>query len=169
MMNTALVHRISKIILSMSISLFFLLIGIDNLLNFNANYKFVQHVLAMNSVQPWFDASTLEYRTVTNPTIQLISYTSIIFAELLAGIFGLIGSIVMAKNINHIGFSQGQACFLFGGSVAIALWHLGFAVIGGEWLSMGENQWNGQMKAYTFATFILVSMIYVLIPTPEEK
>ncbi|CAM3156065.1 DUF2165 family protein [Moritella viscosa] len=169
MMNLALVHRITKIILSISISLFFLFVGIDNLLNFNANYQFVQHVLAMNSMQLWFDASTLEYRTVTNPTIQLISYTIIIFAELLAGIFGLIGSIIMVKNINKADFSQGQACFLFGGSVAIALWYLGFAVIDGEWFSMWANQWNGQMKAYTFATSILVSMIYVLIPTPEEK
>jgi len=169
MMNLALVHRITKIILSISISLFFLFVGIDNLLNFNANYQFVQHVLAMNSMQLWFDASTLEYRTVTNPTIQLISYTIIIFAELLAGIFGLIGSIIMVKNINKADFSQGQAYFLFGGSVAIALWYLGFAVIDGEWFSMWANQWNGQMKAYTFATSILVSMIYVLIPTPEEK
>ena len=67
MMNLALVHRITKIILSISISLFFLFVGIDNLLNFNANYQFVQHVLAMNSMQLWFDASTLEYRTVQTP------------------------------------------------------------------------------------------------------
>ncbi|QUM90477.1 DUF2165 domain-containing protein [Moritella sp. 36] len=166
MMNLALVHRISKVIISMSISLLCLLVGIDNMLDFNANYQFVQHALMMDSM---FDANAVEYRTVTNPTFHLISYVVIIIAELLAGIFGLIGGIVMAKNINKAEFSQGQACFLFGGSVAIALWYLGFAVNGGEWFSTWANQWNGQIKAYTFATFILVSMIYVLIPTPEEK
>ncbi|QUM81976.1 DUF2165 domain-containing protein [Moritella sp. 5] len=166
MMNFALIHRMSKVVLSMSISLLCLLVGIANILNFNANYQFVQHALTINSM---FDANAIEYRTVTNPTFHLISYVVIIIAELLAGTFGLIGGIVMAKNINKAGFSQGQIFFLFGGTVATALWYLGFAVNGGEWFSMWANQWNGQIKAYTFATFILVSMIYVLIPTPEEK
>ncbi|QUM78489.1 DUF2165 domain-containing protein [Moritella sp. 24] len=168
-MNLTLSHRISKVTLSTSISIFCLLVGSDNLINFNANYQFVQHVLSMDAMEPWFDASAFEYRVITNPTFHLISYYVIIFAELLAGTLGLIGSVLMAKHINNPRFSQGQAFFLLGGTVAISLWYLGFAVIGGEWFSMWANQWNGQMKAYTFATFILISMIYVLVPTPEEK
>lgn len=169
MLSLALSHRISKVTLTISISFFCLLVGIDNLFNFNANYQFVQHVLSMSTMQPWFDATAVEYRAITNPTIHLISYLMIIFAELLAGTLGLIGSILMMKNINNALFSQGQALFLLGGAVAIAIWYLGFAVIGGEWFSMWANQTNGQMKAYAFATFILVAMIYVLVPTPEEK
>jgi len=150
----------------MSIRLLCFLVAIANILNFNANYQFVQHTLTMNSM---FNASAVEYRTIINPTSHLISYVVIIIAELLAGTFGLIGGIIMAKNINKEDFSQGQVFFLFGGTIATALWYLGFAVNGGEWFSMWANQWNGQIKAYTFATFILVSMIYVLIPTPEKK
>jgi len=168
-MNIILSHRISKVALSFSISLFCLLVGIDNIVNFNANYQFVQHVLSMDAIQPWFDASAFEYRAITTPTFHLISYIIIIIVEILAGTLGLIGSVVMAKNIKKTRFNQGQALFLLGGTIAIMLWYLGFAVIGGEWFSMWANKWNGQMKAYTFSTFILISMIYVIIPTPKEE
>ncbi len=55
----------------------------------------------------------------------------------------------------------GKPFYTLGCLVAVLVWYLGFAVIGGEYFAMWASQWNGQMKSYAFVGFILLSLVYV--------
>jgi len=50
-----------------------------------------------------------------------------------------------------------------GSLIAIIIWYLGFAIIGGEYFSMWANKYNGQDKAYMFVSIILLSTIVVIL------
>jgi len=71
---------------------------------------------------------------------------------------------LMFTSINKPRFVKGQVTYMVGATFAILLWYLGFAVVGGEYFAMWANKMNGQNKAYTFATFILITAIYVALP-----
>ena len=164
------VVRLSKGLIALSIGIFCLLVSTGNMLDFQSNYQFVKHVLAMDALEPWFKGGeALKWRAITSPTLQLIGYWIIILGELLAGIFATWGAINMLRRAKTGGtmFQKGKSFFLIGGTIAILVWYFGFAVVGGEWFAMWASQWNGQMKAYAFATFILLSIVYMLVPEPS--
>ncbi len=170
-MSISRLHRLSKALIGGSIAVFCLLVGYNNIIDFNTNFHFVQHVLSMDAMQPWFDGKALLKRAITSYEIQFFLYCLIIISEICSGLFLVIGAAFMLKGsgtgYSTGGFSRGQALFLIGGTLAILTWYFGFAVIGAEWFQMWASTWNGQMKAYTFASFILITMIYTIIPSPQ--
>ncbi|MDA9558316.1 DUF2165 domain-containing protein [Vibrio sp.] len=161
-------HRISKIILALSVGIFCILVGYNNIIDYETNFTFVKHVLAMDDMQPWFDGQAVGGRAIENPTLHHIGYSFIIAGELAAGFLCLAGTAFMIKGFKSTQFESGQAFYLLGCSIAVLVWYLGFAVIGAEYFSMWASKWNGQMKAYTFVTFIVISMIYIIIDTPKS-
>ena len=44
-------HEISKGIIGLCVGIFCALVGYNNIVDFNSNYQFVQHVLAMDSLE----------------------------------------------------------------------------------------------------------------------
>lgn len=167
-MKLSLVLDLSKAAVAMYVSLFCLLVGYNNIVDYNTNYQFVEHVLAMDQMKPFFNGDSLYGRAVTSPTLHTFFYAVIIAMELLAGLLCFIGALIMFVRRGHTEFSKGQAFYVGGVTIALGLWYFGFAVIGAEWFSMWANTWNGQMKAYTFAIFILLTLIYVLMPRPDR-
>lgn len=139
--------------------------GFDNIIDFNTNYQFVASVLSMDSMEPFFSGNAaIDARAIDNPTIYLFGYWFIIIGELITGLVCLTGSIYMFVSIKKARFVNGQVIYLVGATFAVLLWYFGFGVIGGEYFSMWANKMNGQMKAYTFAMFILITAIYVCMP-----
>lgn len=163
-----LTHRYSqqlfKSLLALSIAFFGLLVASGNILDYGSNWQFVQHVLSMDSMAPWFNGQALQGRAITSVTLQKAAYALIILGEF---IFGLIcawgGGLMLYATFTtrQERFTRGKAVFTLGCIPALLVWYTGFAVIGGEYFSMWANQWNGQMKAYTFIGFILVSLMYI--------
>ena len=146
------------------VSWFCLLVGFNNIVDYETNKQFVEHVLAMDTMKPYFKGDELKERAITDPAFVTTSYWLIILGELSAGLFGLYGGLVMLAQHENKKFEHGQSLYVVGGTLALTIWYLGFAVIGAEWFQMWANEWDGQMKAYTFALFILVSMVYVVMP-----
>ncbi|MCL9782242.1 DUF2165 domain-containing protein [Vibrio sp. S4M6] len=162
MLNMTMATRLSKGMLASAVGIMCLLVSIDNMIDFNSNYQFVQHVLSMDTMKPFFHGGPLLERAITNPTYHLIGYWMIIIGEGLSGLLALAGGLCMLLGIsNGERFLKGKVLYILGGTIALMVWYFGFAVIGGEWFSMWANKWNGQSKAYTFAIFILISMAYV--------
>lgn len=163
--NVISVQQLSKAAVAFSVGFFCLLVGYDNIIDFNTNYEFVNAVLSMDQMEPFFSGSkVILARAITNPEIHLIAYWLIIIGELTTGGVCMVGALLMFTSINKPRFVKGQVFYMVGATFAVLLWYLGFAVIGGEYFAMWANKMNGQNKAYTFATFILITAIYVALP-----
>ncbi|RLV57868.1 DUF2165 domain-containing protein [Parashewanella curva] len=169
-MDAGWIHRFSKLLLAFFLGIFCLIVGYNNIVDFNTNYQFVIHVLSMDSMQPWFLGTQLFDRAVTKPSLLLTAYWFIIALEIIAGLVISFGAFFMFKGARYdnASFSKGQGIFLAGATIALFIWYFSFAVVGSEWFQMWASTENAQMKAYTFSEFILLVMIYVIIPSPRE-
>lgn len=154
-----------KAILALSIGLFGLIVGYTNIVDYDSNWQFVSHVLAMDSFESFFDSTSIQDRAITNESVQRAFYTMIIAGELVTGALFAIGGALLAMSAVRGGDATvGKIAVVGGAVVAILIWYTGFAVIGSEWFAMWASTWDGQMKAYTFAGFILLAVLYITQP-----
>src|SRR4051794_19393953 len=70
--------RIAKVIMVGCLAIFASLVTFDNLVDYNANFVFVQHVLSMDTI---FPGNALSYRRVTSPALWEAAYAVIILGE----------------------------------------------------------------------------------------
>lgn len=160
------VELVLKAVLALSMGAFALLAGYSNILDPNVNGQFVQHVLSMDTFESWFDPTAFQDRAITSQAAQTVFYFLIVVGELAAGLlFSIGGVMILSAALFGNSPSFGKAFVVTGAIAAILVWYTGFAVIGAEWFMMWASQWNGQDKAYTFAIFILLSVLYI---TREE-
>ena len=66
-----LAARIVKIVMVASLALFAFLVTFGNVTDYDANYRFVRHVLSMDTIYP---DNPLSYRAITNPTLWRLAY-----------------------------------------------------------------------------------------------
>ncbi len=85
-----LITRYTKIVMSLVLALFCLLVAFDNITDYGTNYLFVQHVMSMDTT---FPGNALMYRSITNPVLWQIAYAMIIAAEGITGLLFLVGAI----------------------------------------------------------------------------
>ena len=161
-------HKISKGLVSLMVGLFCLLVGYNNIVDYDTNHQFVQHVLNMDAMESWFQGEQLKGRAIKNDTLVKIGYWIIIAGEFVAGFFCVLGAFIMLKNIQQDRFEHGQSWYLIGGTIAALVWYFGFCVIGAEWFQMWASKWNGQDAAYSFVSFIMMTMVYIVMPSPKE-
>lgn len=163
-LNLCNVQCLLKSLLALSIGLFGVLAASGNMLDYAMNWQFVQHVLSMDTMEPWFKGDAYKNRAITDQNLQQAIYVLIITGEAIFGVLCSIGGLQMMWGVVtgrlHI-FVRGKLWFTLGCIPAVLVWYTGFAVIGGEYFAMWANQWNAQMKAYTFAAFILLSLFYI--------
>src|ERR1700733_11690443 len=74
-----MITRAAKILLLAGIALFYTLVVFNNLTDFDSNYQFVHHVLAMDST---FPGNHGMWRALPSPAFQLVFYLSIIAWEI---------------------------------------------------------------------------------------
>jgi len=159
--------RISKIIICLSLSIFALLVGFNNLADYDSNYAFVQHTLSMDTV---FPENTLKYRAILDPSLWSLAYGLIIFAEFLTGILLLVGAACMLRNINsYLAFARAKNWIYLGCLVGFMLWFFGFIVVGGEWFCMWQSEkWNGVEAAFRFVVLIMFTLLFTAMPESEN-
>ena len=160
-MQIANVQRQSKALLALFVGLFALLVGIQNIMDWDTNYQFVQNVLSMNAMQPhWSGQEELGWRAITSPAIHTVAYLIIIVAEIATGVLAIMGARQMFSH-DPATFKSGKATYLAGATVGITLWFFGFCVVASEWFVMWASEWNAQDTAFYFSIFLLATMIYV--------
>ncbi|AXE32791.1 DUF2165 domain-containing protein [Chromobacterium phragmitis] len=156
------IQYLCKAALALSIGVFGLLVASGNLIDYDSNWQFVRHVLAMDALEPWFDGAALQSRAVSDPFWQRLGYAAIIAGETACGLLCAAGGLLMLKAASgRGGLAWGKSLFTLGALAAILVWYFGFAVVGGEYFAMWASKWNGQMKAYAFIGFILLSLVYI--------
>ncbi len=153
--------RFIKLSMVASIALFFTLVALDNIIDFQTNWLFVQHVLTMDTT---FRDPVLMGRAITNLTFQRYAYYLIIAWEMITALLCWIGSLILLLNIKEKTsiFDESKKIAYLGLFFGFLLYMVGFIVVGGEWFSMWQSTiWNGQMKAGLFINLIMFVMIFL--------
>ena len=159
-----LIARYAKIVMSLALASFCLLVTFDNLTDYGTNYLFVQHVMSMDTT---FPGNELMYRSITNPVLWQLGYALIIAAEGITGILFLAGAIrlIQARNAPAPIFNEAKGLVIAAATLAFLVWFFGFMVVAGEWFAMWQSQtWNGQDAAFRFYMAVLGVLIFVALP-----
>jgi predicted small integral membrane protein len=161
-----LLVRLCKTAFVAAIAFFFTLVAYGNLSDYDSNWQFTQHVLAMDTI---FPDSTLRWRAITDPSIQEWAYWSIIAAEIVVAVVLWIGALRLLANLSGPNFANARTTAVVGLTLGFLLYSVGFVSVGGEWFAMWQSEtWNGQQKAFEFLTMISAALIVVLLPEPSN-
>ena len=68
-----LIARYAKIVMSLALASFCLVVAFDNITDYGTNYLFVQHVMSMDTTHP---GNSLMYRSITNPVLWRAAYAA---------------------------------------------------------------------------------------------
>ncbi|MDP1604486.1 MAG: DUF2165 domain-containing protein [Legionella sp.] len=152
-----------------SIALFFSIAAFNNIIDFNSNFIYVQHVLSMDTT---YNEPALMPRSITNPWLSYFIYYFIVAWEILTAILcwhGCIGLLLTIKKPIQR-FNEAKIVAFWGLFLGFILYMVGFIIIGGEWFSMWQSPtWNGQMKAGLFVSLIMFIMIFLQNDDKESQ
>jgi predicted small integral membrane protein len=162
-----MILRIAKIATATSIAAFLTLVTFGNLTDYDTNFAFVQHVLAMDTI---FVTSTITYRAVTNPVLHHLAYGLIIMTQAIVSVLCWIGvfRLLRRRRADALTFNRAKNLLVAGLTLAFLLYQFGFVTTGGEWFGMWmSSQWNGVPSAFRFLITILAVLIFVALPDGE--
>lgn len=131
--------------------LFGLFVFMGNLMDYNSNYQFVQHVLSMDTT---FEGNALMWRSINSPVIWTIAYIGIIAAEGVFAALGIIGGILLfaRRNAGAAVYDKTRGWGYAAYGLGLVIWFFGFIVVGSEWFAMWQSQiWNGKDTAMPLA------------------
>ena len=162
-----LIARYAKIVMSLSLAAFLLLVTFDNLTDYDSNFQFVRHVMSMDTT---FPGNALMYRSVTTPALWHLAYAIIIASQGAAGILFLVGAIRLfqARHAPGVVFNQAKTCAIAASALGFVIFFFMFMVVGGEWFSMWQSaNWNAQDAAFRFYMAVLGVLIFVSLPDSD--
>lgn len=163
MLSITSLIRLTKICVVLYASLFGFLVFFGNITDYNSNYEFVKHTLAMDTT---FPGNALMYRSITYTPLYHMFYWFIIALEGLVFLTCLMGSFCMMRAFNTSAevFHSAKRWAVLGFLIGITNWFFGFQVIGGEWFAMWQStQWNGLKDAQRFVSYIFPALIFLCL------
>jgi predicted small integral membrane protein len=167
MYSVQFLFRIAKTICVASIALMSLLVVFGNITDYFTNFLFVEHVMKMDTI---FPETHIHYRSIDKTFLFHVGYILIILMETLMAFCCIKGSWLLFKNLRsntellHASKNWAVAGIIIG----IAIWFLGFEVVGGEWFAMWQSRiWNGLPSAERIVSFLVLTLI--LLHLKEEE
>ena len=163
-----MLSRLGKTLLTGTLALYFLLVAFNNMTDYATNFKFVEHVLCMDSIPA--DANVL-WRAIRNPQVHHVACWTIILWELMTGcICGLGAKRLFLALHSEQEFEAAKALPAAGLWLGLLLWSLGFITIGGEWFLMWESSvWNGEVPALRMFTLNAITLLFLYLPDTAEN
>jgi predicted small integral membrane protein len=159
-----LIARYTKIVMSLVLAAFLLLVSFDNITDHESNLQFVRHVMSMDTT---FPGNAVMYRAVTTPAFWHLAYAIIIVSQATAGILYLAGAVQLfrARHAQGAAFNQAKSAVIAASLLGFVIFFFMFMVIGGEWFAMWQSaNWNAQEAAFRFYMAVLGVLIYVSLP-----
>lgn len=156
-----MVFRYAKILLVACVGVLMLIVGLDNIFDFGANFAAVQHILSMDTIGA---GSPFAWRAITSPSAHHAAYALIIATELGSAALCLAGALRLSRGRAEAGrdFQTAKSIAVLGLVAALALYFFGFLVVGGEWFQMWRSEdWNMQEAAFRFVGSIGVILLFV--------
>jgi predicted small integral membrane protein len=160
-----MIVHLCKTALVATIAVFFIVIAFGNITDYETNWVFVRHVLAMDTI---FPGSTLRWRAITDERLAAFAYWLIICWEIATATILTFASVRLANaSRDRTLFSQAKPFAILGLTFGLLLYGLGITVIGGEWFAMWQSKtWNGLDSAARF--MVLDGIVLLVLLAPEE-
>ena len=155
--------RLSKIALVWAVAFFASIVVLNNLTDYDSNYRFVNHVLTMDTTFP--DNGGM-WRAIDTPFIYHAIYSILIFVEAAVALLCWLGGFRLFMSIKDADrFNETKGIAILGLTLGIILWFSGFIAIGGEWFLMWQSDlWNGQQAAFRLVVIIGITLLYLTQP-----
>lgn len=155
--------RISKVALVLAVGLYVSLVAYNNITDYDSNYRFVAHVLKMDTTFPDNEGMS---RAIESADFHHGIYILIISVEFATAALCWLGGLRLARltrDPDH--FNKAKGIAIFGLTLGFILWFTGFISIGGEWFLMWQSEsWNGQQAAYRLAVLTGIVLLYLVQP-----
>jgi len=164
-MRHVMAVRVSKAVLVFAIALFYTILVLDNITDYDSNYQFVRHVLMMDSTFPGNHAM---WRAVNSPLVHTVFYIGIITWESVTMLLCWWGGVRLLKSYraDRAQFAAAQNLAVIALTTSLLMWLVAFLDVGGEWFLMWQSQkWNGQEAA--FRMFTIVGMVFLIVVQRE--
>ncbi|MFN7120333.1 MAG: DUF2165 family protein [Saprospiraceae bacterium] len=158
--------RLVQISVAALAGIYLLLVGINNVLDYDVNFEFAKQVMSMQDTFPSNDLD--DWRSITQLWLIHIFYIGIIILEISGGLFTLKGTADLFKNrYNAVTIFQQKKQFAFLGMLlGLVLWAGIFLIVAGEWFLMWQSAtWNAQGTAFNLA---ILYGVFILILAKEE-
>jgi len=158
--------RLAKTSLVFAVALFYSLVVLNNLSDYNSNYQFVRHVLMMDTTNP--DNHGM-WRALNQPAWHTAFYVSIIAWEIITMLLCWWGGLQLARALRAPAseFAVAKRVSIAGLTLGLLMWLVAFLSIGGEWFLMWQSKsWNGQDAALRM--FTVIGLVLLLVAQPDS-
>ena len=156
-----MITRAAKVLLVAGVAIFYTLVVFNNLTDFDSNYQFVHHVLAMDST---FPGNHGMWRALPSTRMQLAFYLSIIGWEIVNTILLWWGVVRLARavKLQPGAFNAAKGLTVLALTLSMTMWLVAFLDVGAEWFLMWQSRtWNGQEAA--FRMFAVVGLVLLIV------
>ena len=164
-----MITRTAKLLLLLGIGLFYSLVVFNNVTDFDSNYEFVHHVLAMDST---FPGNHGMWRAIPSPAFHLAFYLGIIAWEIATTILLCWGVVLLfrALLLPAKAFNAAKGVPVMALTLSLLMWLVAFLSVGAEWFLMWQSHtWNGQEAAFRMFTVVGVVLLVLLQPDTEGQ
>lgn len=156
--------RLLRALFVAAVALFALLVALNNVTDYGSNFRFVTHVLSMDTT---YEGNNLTWRAVQAPWMHHAAYAIIILAEAATGVFCALGAwcLLRDRHVPPAAFERSKRLATVGLAIGIILWFTGFLTVGAEWFLMWQSErWNGQEAAFRFVMVLFATLIFLHLP-----
>ena len=162
-----MITRAAKLLLLAGIALYYSLVVFNNLTDFDSNYQFVHHVLAMDST---FPGNHGMWRAIPSPALQTAFYVSIIAWEIATTILLWWGAVRLFRALRSPAkaFNAAKGLPVMALTLSLLMWLVAFLSVGAEWFLMWQSHtWNGQEAA--FRMFAVVGFVLLIVMQSDTE
>jgi len=162
-----MVTRVAKVLLLSGIALYYSLVVFNNLTDFDSNFQFVRHVLAMDTT---FPGNYGMGRALTSPTMDLVFYLSIIAWEIMTALllWWGVARLAVALRLGASAFNAAKRVAVAALTLGLTMWLVAFLSVGGEWFLMWQSHvWSGEETA--FRMFAVNGLVLLILVQPDAE
>ncbi|MFV0319326.1 MAG: DUF2165 domain-containing protein [Microbacterium sp.] len=156
-------------------ALYIFLVALGNITDYDTNFAFVQHVLAMDTTNfggapgEGLDPEVM-WRAITDPVIWNIAYIGVIVWESATAIVLIVAVVLFVRGYFGRGFGSARRWASVGLVMIVLLFVGGFISIGGEWFQMWRStSWNGLDPAFRNAVIASIGLVLLHLPSPAWR
>jgi len=159
--------RMAKLALICGLALYYTLVVLNNITDYDSNYQFVRHVLMMDST---FTGNHVMWRAIDSPAVQTVFYLTIIAWECVTMVLLWMAAAKMGRRMRGSAaeFHAAKKWAIVGLTLGATIWLVAFLSVGGEWFAMWQSKtWNGQDAA--FRMFCVTGIVLLVVAQRDEE
>jgi predicted small integral membrane protein len=149
-----------KIIVTFTVAFMFSFIAFNNITDYHTNLEWIQGILDMQTIS----SKHLQWRAITNPTLQHVAYLSVIAWEVLTAIVCWVGTFRMLRANDK----KGKLIATAGLTMGFLLFMIGFVIIAGEWFYLWDSTFRSMHSKSILLAFLLGTFAFFVSAAPDE-